>query len=359
MWPYWLMFLLVAWMALTHMRVRPVVGEASARWSMPWRIGFVLLVLMIGFRDQVGGDWGYYVWRVDDVKDQALSEVMRQIEPSYVFLSWLGANGWGGIYFVDTVCGLIFCWGLLVFCRAQPRPWLALVVAVPYLITVVAMGYSRQGVAIGLAMLGLTALMRGSVLRFMLWVAVAATFHKSAVILVPLAVFAGSRHWILTWLGVGIVGMLLFRLLLEESVDSLMSGYIEAEYASSGAAIRVAMNAVPAAIFLLYRKRFALSEEHRVFWTWMSLGALVFVGLMIVSPSSTAVDRVALYWIPLQLFVLSRLPGAFSHRGRRADVWVYAVVAYSAAVLFVWLMFADHAYAWIPYRFYPWEALWQ
>jgi hypothetical protein len=78
-----------------------------------------------------------------------------------------------------------------------------------------------------------------------------------------------------------------------------------------------------------------------------------------VSPSSTAVDRVALYWIPLQLFVLSRLPDAMSQRPGLNSIWVQLVVAYSAAVLFVWLFFASHAFAWLPYQFYPWVLIWE
>ena len=113
------------------------------------------------------------------------------------------------------------------------------------------------------------------------------------------------------------------------------------------------MNALPAAVFLIFRKRFQLSPEQRSFWTWMACSALLFIPLLVVSPSSTAVDRVALYWIPLQLFVLSRLPNALGQRdGKNAD-WVYGVVAYSAVVHFVWLVFADTAFAWLPYQFYP------
>ena len=119
------------------------------------------------------------------------------------------------------------------------------------------------------------------------------------------------------------------------------------------------MNALPAALFLLLRKRFALTPAQRTFWTWMAWGALAFVVLLYVSPSSTAVDRVALYWIPLQLFVWARVPDALGRPGGANAFWVYAVVAYSAAVHFVWLFFATHAVYWLPYQFYPWVWLWR
>jgi hypothetical protein len=169
----------------------------------------------------------------------------------------------------------------------------------------------------------------------------------------PLAILAGTKRRIWTLLWVCIASVIFYELFLENSVETLKSGYLEAQYQSQGAAIRVAMNAVPAALFLWYRRRFEMPQADRTFWTWMSYGALGFTVLLVVSPSSTAVDRVALYWIPLQLFVLSRLPNAIGNPMGKNKVVVYGVVAYSAAVLFVWLFFAQTAFAWLPYQFYP------
>jgi hypothetical protein len=164
---------------------------------------------------------------------------------------------------------------------------------------------------------------------------------------------------VLTIIWVAVLGIVLFVLILLEHVDFLIYGYLETHYQSSGAAIRIAMNAMPAAIFLIFRKRFQLNVAGRTFWTWMAWSALLFVPLLLISPSSTAVDRVALYWIPIQLFVWARLPDAMAWAGRRPRVWVAIVIAYSAAVHFVWLVFADNAEFWLPYQFYPWVWLWQ
>jgi hypothetical protein len=174
-----------------------------------------------------------------------------------------------------------------------------------------------------------------------------------------MAILASSKWRVITLVWVAVAGLILFALLLQEAASFLIYGYVESQYQSSGAAVRIAMNALPAALFLIFRTRFELSSEQRSFWTWMAWSALLFIALFIVSPSSTAVDRVALYWIPLQLFVLSRLPNALGQRDGKNAVWVYAVVAYSAAVHFVWLVYADTAFAWLPYQFYPWVWLWR
>ena len=120
--------------------------------------------------------------------------------------------------------------------------------------------------------------------------------------------------------------------------------------------IRLLMNAVPAAILLLWRRRFEFTKAEAVLWRWFAIISLALLGLFLVSPSSTAVDRVALYMLPLQLVVFAHLPDVFGNRGRLNEVLVAAVLFYYAAVQFVWLNYASHAISWLPYRFYPLEA---
>lgn len=321
---------------------------------------FVLLVLMIGLRYEVGGDWYNYLSMVEEASHQTLAKATFRNDPAYGLLNWLGARSGLGIYLVNTVCAVFFSWGLVVFCRSQPRPWLAFVVAVPYLVIVVAMGYTRQGTAIGLAMLGLVALSERKLLRFVLFVVFAAMFHKSAVILMPLAVLAGTRQRLWTAFWVSLSFALFYLLLLQDSVESLRLSYIDEQLQSEGAALRLAMNALPAVLFLIFRRRLLMANADRTFWTWMSLGSLGLVVMLLASSSaSTAVDRVALYWIPLQLFVFSRLPSALGKKGRLNRTLVLGVVAYSGTVLFVWITFAAHAPNWLPYQFYPWVMMWK
>lgn len=351
MWPYWFLFGTAAWLAVTRV---PTEGVPTRNWPGWWRLIFALLVLMIGLRHEVGGDWGQYAERIINVDYETLT---GRGDPAYSLLNWLGAYTGMGVYLANTVCAAVFSYGLVVFCRAQPRPWLALLVAVPYFVIVVAMGYTRQSAALGLVMLGLVALSESKLAHFVVYVALAATFHKSAVILMPLAVLAGNRHAYLTAIWVGLSSAGSYVVILRDSVATLNDNYMLAHYQSEGAAVRVAMNVAPAVIFLGFRRRFAMSQQDRKFWIWMSLGALVLVVWLAVSPSSTAVDRVALYWIPLQLFVLSRLPDAMGKAHSRATLlWI---AAYCGAVQFVWLGFASHAMYWLPYQFYPWVALWK
>jgi hypothetical protein len=351
---YWLLLLWPTWWAIsTHSGA----FRAPARISQgAWLAAGLVLALSIGLRHEVGGDWFNYQANLVGLNGIPFIEAIRIGDPAFTALGWL-AGFWGGDHLVNALSAVPFTIGLLVFCRAQPQPWLALAVAIPYLVIVVAMGYTRQGVAIGFALLGVVALNEGRWRTFLMWIAIAALFHKSAVILMPLALFSGTRNRLLMVLGVVLAGGLAFVLLLQEAIENLLINYVGAEMESTGAAIRVAMNALPAALFLALRSKFQLALAQQRFWTWMALSALLFVPALGVSPSSTAVDRVALYWIPIQLFVWSRLPLALSPSGLATRRYTALILLYCAAVQAVWLLFATHSYAWLPYRFLPLEWL--
>ena len=352
--PYWFLFLVPAFAALSE---RPS-SLSRSRFAFSWLLIWSLLTVLIGLRYQVGGDWYNYLRRFSSLQYMTLSQFLRYgIDPGYGLLNSFAAKMDWGIIGVNFVSAVLFSLGLLTFCRQQPRPWLAVLVAIPYLVIVVGMGYTRQGVAIGLAMFGLVALSRKSNIGFVLWIILAATFHKSAVVLLPIAVLATTEKkiWTAVWVTVAFVAT--YILLLQDSVDQLITSYVEAELQSQGAIFRIGMNALPAIVFLALRNSFDLEPLERRLWSWLSLFALGSVVLLIVSPSSTAVDRMALYFIPVQLFVLSRLPDALAHKNISASTAIFGIVVYSASVQFIWLNFAAHAYAWVPYKFYPFEAL--
>lgn len=358
MWPYWLMFLLptaAALMAPKH-EVSATSETRSVQLSFAWVLMTLFLTLMIGYRFRVGGDWINYFHYLDDVRGLRLHQVLLLDDPGYHLLNWLSAERGWGIFGVNLIGGGIFSVGLAVFCHHLPRPWLALVVAVPYTVIVLAMGYSRQAIALGLAMLGLVALGRKSMLWFVFWVVLGATFHKTAVVLLPIAALATThnRFWTALWLGV--VALLAYMLLLQDSAESLYVNYIEARYQSEGALIRLLMNAVPAAILLCWRQRFEFTRAEASLWSWFAIISVVLLGGFLVSPSSTAVDRMALYMLPLQMVVFSHLPDVIGRKSNSSNAWSAVVVLYYATVQFVWLNYAQHAFLWLPYRFYPLEA---
>lgn len=363
--PYWLLFGLFAIGAFRYMHVAraapsaPVPENAGGSPARPGDRALALAAfipaLMIGLRYEVGTDFGAYSDMFDDITRRGLDYGFSRIDPGYALVNWMAGEAGFELWLANLACGALFMFGLVRFAKIQPQPWLALTVAVPYLIIAVGMGYSRQAVAIGFCMAGLASIAtRGSLPRFIAWVLVGALFHRSAVILIPIVAIAYSRNRFQAVV-IGLVGCALGYYVLGQGqgLEHFQRGYITQARESQGAGIRLAMNLPPALIFLAFARRFTADPVQIRIWLVFSLISVVSFGLWTTLTTTTAIDRMALYIIPLQLYVLAGIPTALSSAGKSSGLLVAIVVAYSALVEFVWLNFSNNARYWLPYQLYP------
>lgn len=346
--PYWICFLYPAWRAL---RAPREMFNKTETWLL-----VIFMSCYIGLRFEVGGDWEIYLHNQAKISGSPILEVISNTmqDPGFESLSWLSDALGMGIYGVNFVCAVIFSIGLILFCKAQPRPWFALTLAMPYLVIVVAMGYTRQSVAIGLVMLAILALERGKLRQFFIVLALAALFHKTAVIMSAAALPSIGKGGKITdkivkFLLILLIASALVYTLLIPRLDFYLYGYEQQAMQSQGAGIRVAMNAVPAALMVIYARRLRLTEIQKVIWLGLAyLGLACVLGLVALN-SSTAVDRLALYCIPLQLFVGSRVSDLNLIRISKKSLTLI-IVLLAAAVQFIWLNYAITAFAWLPYQ---------
>jgi hypothetical protein len=352
MWPYWVLFLIPAMMAVIERpQVAPSCGPRSLRGSpVLWVLVALILALLVGLRVEIGGDWDAYLQHQERAASSDPLDLVTLKGPGYQLISWFSANLGFDIWGTNTICGLIFALSLTSFARMTPRPWLAMAVAAPYLITVVAMGYTRQGVAISLVMAGIVSLGQGRMILFFLLVSLASTFHTMAVIYLPLgALSLGNR---LTPVHILSGALLVFTAFVfpYERIEFVYQNYVVDGYESSGAQVRAAMNALAGLVFLSLGRYLSLEPVERRLYFLLSVAS---VASSIVAPLvsfTAAIDRAALYLIPLQVVIFANLPDVWARNIHGSTFLVTTILLYYAGVHWVWLSFADHAYAWLPYR---------
>lgn len=341
MFGYWLTYALVVSISFIPRNV--LVRNSTLIFSCL----YIYFVIFIGLRYEVGGDWYPYLNLYQLSYHHTFSTVMASEDVAYAFLNWFSSRYDLKIYTVNVLCASFFVLGLTSFCRRLPRPMIALAVAVPYMITVLAMGYTRQAAALGFILLALSSLEDKKALRFFIFVTIGAMFHKSAIIIFPLAAFVFSRGRLIHFLGIIGFSMIFVYLFLEEHYALLWDTYVESNMKSDGGFIRVVMNSIPSLLLFIYWKRFKKSWNGIEIWKWLAITSIIFIPL--VTLSSTAVDRVALYLMPIQLTVLSRFPGIFRTPEQQSLVITVTIIGYGS-VLFVWLAYASHSIYWLPYR---------
>lgn len=350
---YTLFFLLMSFSAILEsvrgLHTDKVVGFVSLIFA-----AFVC-VIMVGFRHQVGADWTNYEALLLLAEGETLTSSVLRRDPAYGFLNWFSANYYGGLYLVNTVAACFFTFGLFRFLSSLSKPHLAMCVAFPYLILVVAMGYTRQSVAIGFCLMAICNLFNGRSGWFLVQVLAASAFHSSAFLMMGLLYVAEERSRRKSYI---IIAFCLTFALLFPVISTwgarFITLYIESGRDSSGAIVRIAMNALAGAVFLVNRRRFfaSLSQNSTVevrVWTTLAVIAVVSFAALFITPSTTAIDRIGLYLIPLQIFVLSRLPDMLVGP---TLLWTLVIILYSGLVLSVWLLFADYSSFWFPYQNY-------
>lgn len=305
---------------------------------------------MIGLRFEVGGDWFNYTRIYESIFFLSLPSALSFTDPAYAGLNWLSAQGDLGIWPTNLVCGILFMGGFARLAWKQPNPFLAVVVGVPYLIIVVAMGYTRQAAAIGIICYVIADISEHSLLRTVILIGIAALFHKSAVLILPLALFPILKRNILLGITGFFLFLILFAFILKDSSDHLLTNYVNGNYDAQGAAIRISMNVIAAITFLTFKDRIDMTPYQKSFWSVSSIFAIVSVGGLVAASASVGIDRISLYLIPLQAITFSRLPYFLGRNNRIIPSALFAVIGYSFAVQFIWLNYATNANGWIPFQ---------
>lgn len=351
MFPYLLLMAVFAAAAVLMPQRRPN--------PIAWAFAYIVLVLFVGLRHKVGMDWNNYLYMIQFAGTGTLAEAMAYAEPAYAFLLWLSGQMGYGMYGVNLIAASIVIHGVMKLARSTQEPWLALVVAMPVLITVVAMSANRQAVAIGL-LLWLVASWEGSSLvRRVMFVAMAALFHFSAIFfLMFVALGLRIRGEYKIALGVFMAAATIVFLQLSGSAEyydqAYVSGQSDITY-STGATQHVLVNGVPALMLFASRRiRDALfpSGLHvQMAWLAMALIPLAFV-------FSAAAGRMTLYLFPVSMGVFASLPGLLAKREARATART-AIALAQGTILYVWLAYANSSIAHIPYTnalmIEPWE----
>ena len=346
---YWLLFIGVAWAALINFYPKnQIVTLKEVKFE--WIILSAFLITLIGLRSEVGGDWLTYYLYVENIAEYEYRDFfnLKNHDFAYALINKISNSLGFGIYGVNIICGLIFTFCLVSFARRFSYPWLVILISIPYLVIVVSMGYTRQSVAIGLLMYALVKLNDGSITKFSIYLIIGALFHKTVFIFIVLPLFAPSNTYKIKYIGMLFAIVLFGAGAIFEQYSWLMSNYVEIDYYSSeGGLIRVLMNLPAVFLYFIFYKKW--NNHYRDGWVWAFFSGLSLIFIALVTFASTAVDRMALYTIPLQLAVYARLPELLYGK-IKTQVVIVALIIYLFLIQYVWLNYAHHASMWVPYK---------
>ena len=346
---YWLLLAFPAMMAVLFPEPKGRHGVSLAQASA--LAAFVAVYTLISLlRYKIGADWYAYDAMYSQAGNASLLEGMAITDPLFALLLWISAQLGTDLYPVNAFCSLLLVIGVVRVALTTREPWLAIAGAVPYLLIVVGLGYVRQAGAIGLILIAISSLERGKRIRTIVYLAIAAGFHSSAVSVFPFVGLALANRNKLQIFLLATVGSIGFFFLLQRQFAYFETTYLESDFESSGALVRIAMSVVASLLLLVRWRSFAFPAHTRLVWLGFAASNIAAFVILGTIQSSTAVDRLALYFAVVQVFVFGNIRELVGFARGFAPIMRLLVIALAVAVQLVWLVLATHAEYWVPYR---------
>jgi len=218
---------------------------------------YLFLILFIGARYEVGGDWNYYLYEMF-YKD-------ARTDLGYEILSLVGKNisTQHGIIFVNLCCAFLFLSCLFFLVTRFRYPFAGLLVAFPYSITVMAMGYTRQSVAIGFSFVAMYFMTRNDNFKSIIFILIGGLFHKSIAILLIFLPLLYLRQVDIKKVCMGIVFFLVLALICFKFdifagyISKIKFLYLSDIHYSKGGFIRIAIHIIPLVLYIFMRNTLA------------------------------------------------------------------------------------------------------
>lgn len=339
--PYLLLFLVAGIPALFYSKT-----SSRAFWAMAW----LVFVLFIGLRHEVGGDWVGYLLITERIAGLSLKDALSDQELMFSLLTWASTRLGLGVYGANFVGAVAFCTGLFAFCGRLPNRWLALTAATPFLVVVAVMSANRQGMAIGVVLFLMSRWRSLGLLKRSAGIVFAGTFHTSALLLLILSVadlrISRLRKGVLMMV-TGVLGLWMMSR-SEEAWYRYTTIYVQqsAGAYSPGAIFHLLLNLVPSALMLWSKRRW----EQLPIWPLLHQLCWMAIALFVLSPFFTvAVGRMSLYLFPVSIVFFAYLPSFIVTASGRALIRTVTVFC-MAGVLAIWLTFANTAHTYHPYQ---------
>lgn len=322
-------------------------------WLLALMFG-MFLVFFAGTRYYVGCDYVGYLLRFERIDSfWSWAELFAREEPGFNGLMSAVKNSgidYGGFILVMSSI-YVFC--MLRFSSLALSPLKFLVLALPVLMIQLGMSGMRQAMALGFLMLSFVSFTNEKKVMTAIWIVIAAQFHTSAIVFLPMAFLAG-KHLSLKRILAGLIVMgPIVVFLIQDRLGVYSDRYIEqihGENSASGAWFRYALVLLP---FIMLAVWYRQVEER--FPRHIELLRLFMLITFFLAPvgflSSVALHRLVFYVMPISIITLLCVTDTLAHMSRyRLFPLSFPFVMYGAYIL-VWFSFSSKASScYVPYQ---------
>ena len=332
----------------------------------------IYLIIIVGFRFEMGLDWGNYIKEFYDrnfifenqdtlstfFKNLFLGQISnnRNIEPLYLQSLHLSNFLFGNIIFFNALNALLAIGCLCFFCFQQKNKWFGMVIAVSFIIFY-GMDIVRQFTALGFIFLMIFNLSKKNYrYSFIFWF-ISFCFHISSIIFITLYFYVRLsefeyKYKVYFWIFLCLIVSVLIFLQIENISSIFINTY--QPYVNKGLIFRLIIYTFPLLIFLYFKKEFTNSKYIKIL-NWYSAFIIILIFSLIYGIHSTIIDRFVVFLMPYQIIVYTHFIGIFNLK--KINNFCKLCISFFYLVFALnWLFLSeDNFRVYIPYKNVLWE----
>ena len=322
-----------------------------------------MLMLLIGFKFEIGADWNAYLHIFDRSSNLTYFEIIKgesdlylsKKDVLYSLINKLSYDLGFGITGVNFLIGMITSYGFIRLVYKENFQFLIIAIFFATLL-IFNLSANRQALALGLVFWAWSLMNGNSKRMFKINVLffIASTIHVSAVFPWFLTIVSNANViMVKRYRFLLIIVVMFVSMYLTPIVIAKISSFNKYNH-SYAALVRLFLNTIPAIIFLCNKKRFKKYPDYNLLFllSLTSIG-LFFLGYFF----STVADRLGYYCTILQPIVLSR----FAHflPSSQRPIYLFILFVLYTLVFYVVMNFSINISSFVPYKFMMFGSVFQ
>lgn len=366
-----------------------------------WFLFFFYLILFLGLRNQVGGDWYQYLnnYQIENLVNplNRLSQGNPNLFDSIFYFFAINEISINFLYFTLTI---IFTYFLFKMLGSLKYKWLALLSTIPYLIIVVSIGYIKQATAISFIFFAIYNFNQSNIKNMNISITVASLTHISASIffLLNIYLFIGRLSKKKIYFLIGFV-LIISLFIIIIFLDLFKNYLIYSDNISTGYIYRIILG-LPFLFIIMFLKYIGYLDStvnRKFIYKFYTHFYLLLIFLSIINylyndilnspiktlpnflefikaysvrgcfdPNicakevivqfqiSTLIDRIHIYFMIIYPLIISDLFKYIHTKfNQNMQILLSTYLIYFLFIftqLYLWLNFANHSKYWLPYR---------
>jgi len=310
-----------------------------------WSFYLIFLIIFIGLRHEVGGDWNAYNKYFEEYKFFDLLNLDISSDFVYIFINKISNLLGIGIYGVNLICATIFVLAINSFLIKTKNKWLGLLLFCPIVIIIMGMGYARQGLAFAFGLFLIVSLEDRKIITSLIYFVLAVFSHKTALCFMLYYFFYFLYYKNYKLLFICIVSSILLYLFFFNLLNHLLYFYLGSgqHMFALGALPRALLITSVAIVFLYNINDLGLSNYQKFFYKYLSYIILLIGPFLFLT--SIAADRILLYFCVIKIIFVS-----FADlENRSLKFLANGIILLYITYFTLWLSIGVNSIKWLPY----------